>query len=499
MGILEKIVETKRAEVARLLPEAAALRAAAESAPPSRPFEAALRRAGEVAVIAEIKRRSPSAGWIREELSVAEASSSYSAGGAAALSVLTDRDYFGGSLDALRTARSAVALPILRKDFIIDPVQLWEARAAGADAALLIVRILDDALLADLFGLARDLGLGILVEVHTGEELERALRAGATVVGINSRDLDTFRTDLGVALSLAGRVPADRVVVAESGIRGPGDVDRVGEAGADAVLVGESLMRQPDLVAATAALVGRRRLARGGTGESVAVSGQGRPRAKICGVCTPKDAALVSAAGADYIGVILAPGRGRSRTVEEAEAIYAAAPGCARVGVFVDPSPGEAAALAEHLALDVVQLHGSEPAATVAELRGAGWQVWKALRPRTGEEFLSGLERYARVADALLLDGWSAASPGGTGTPFPWDEIAKVRGELPAGIRLAVAGGLHPGNIMEICERLAPDIVDVSSGVERSFGMKDPELVRGFVAAARGVAGPERDRGRMAG
>src|SRR5690606_31361788 len=125
----------------------------------------------------------------------------------AALSVLTDRDYFGGSLDALRTARSAVALPILRKDFIIDPVQLWEARAAGADAALLIVRILDDALLADLFGLARDLGLGILVEVHTGEELERALRAGATVVGINSRDLDTFRTDLGVALSLAGRVP----------------------------------------------------------------------------------------------------------------------------------------------------------------------------------------------------------------------------------------------------------------------------------------------------
>jgi len=259
MGILERIVETKRAEVARLRPERAALQAAAEGAAPARPFAAALRREGEVAVIAEIKRRSPSAGWIREEVGVAEAAVAYETGGAAALSVLTDAEYFGGSLDYLCEARAAVSIPVLRKDFVIDPLQVWEARAAGADAILLIVRILDDAQLADLNALARELGMGVLVEVHTAPELERALSAGAEIVGINSRDLDTFHTDLNVALSLAASVPADRIVVAESGIRTAADVDRVGAAGAHAILVGESLMRQPDLTAAVAALAGRPR------------------------------------------------------------------------------------------------------------------------------------------------------------------------------------------------------------------------------------------------
>jgi indole-3-glycerol phosphate synthase len=243
--------------VARLLPHARALRAAAEAAAPPRPFRAALERAGEVAVIAEVKRRSPSAGWIREELSVAEVASSYETGGAAALSVLTDAEYFGGSLAALREARAAVALPVLRKDFIIDPLQVWEARAAEADAVLLIVRILDDEQLAALGALAGELGLGVLVEVHTAAELERALAAGASIIGINSRDLDTFHTDLGVAVELAASIPSDRLVVAESGIRTAADVDRVAAAGAKAILVGESLMRQDDLVAATAALAGR--------------------------------------------------------------------------------------------------------------------------------------------------------------------------------------------------------------------------------------------------
>lgn len=260
MGILERIVETKRAEVARLLPGASELRAAAESAPPSRAFEAALRRPGEVALIAEVKRRSPSAGWIREELSVSEVATSYAAGGAAALSVLTDTEYFGGTLADLRAARAAVSLPVLRKDFIIDPLQIWEARAAGADAILLIVRILDDLQLTDLGALARELGLGVLVEVHTAAELERALAAGSSIIGINSRDLDTFHTDLNVAVELAASVPSNRVLVAESGIRSAADVDRVGAAGASAILVGESLMRQPDLVAATTALVGRPRV-----------------------------------------------------------------------------------------------------------------------------------------------------------------------------------------------------------------------------------------------
>lgn len=235
---------------------AAELRDRAADAPPTRGFAAALRHPSEVRLLAEIKRRSPSAGPIRPGASPEEVASDYAAGGAAALSVLTDREYFDGSLAALRAARTAVELPILRKDFTLDPLQVWEARAAGADAILLIVRILDDSRLRELRGLASELGLDSLVEIHDELELDRALSAGATLVGVNNRDLRTFRTDLGLTLKLAPRVPAGVTLVAESGIRTPEDVRRLGGAGIDAVLVGESLMRQSDLTAAARAIVG---------------------------------------------------------------------------------------------------------------------------------------------------------------------------------------------------------------------------------------------------
>ena len=183
----------------------------------------------------------------------------YEQGGAAAVSVLTDRDYFGGDLEFLRRVRAEVALPAIRKDFLIDPVQVWEARAAGADAVLLIVRILDDARLAELLGLAAEAGMDALVEVHDAEELERALAAGSTLVGVNNRDLGSFRTELDLSVRLAASVPAGVTLVAESGIRTPEDVDRLGAAGVDAILVGESLMRQDALRAAAGARAGRRR------------------------------------------------------------------------------------------------------------------------------------------------------------------------------------------------------------------------------------------------
>jgi len=265
-SILERIVESKRAEVAALAAHGAELRAAAESAAPPRAFEAALRAAVGVALIAEIKRRSPSAGAIRPELTVAEVARAYERAGASALSVLTDADYFGGALADLAAARAAVPLPVLRKDFVLDALQLWEARAAGADAVLLIVRILDDARLRALLAQATGLGMGVLVEVHDAPELERALAAGAAIVGVNNRDLATFRTDLDVVLGLAPRVPAGRVLVAESGIRTTADVDRLAEAGVDAILVGESLMRAGDVAAAAGALAARPRSA----GERVA-------------------------------------------------------------------------------------------------------------------------------------------------------------------------------------------------------------------------------------
>ncbi len=256
---LEGIVRSKRTEVGRLAPWARALRKQAESAAPARDFAGALRDGETVSVIAEIKRKSPSAGWINRELNAAGQASVYGHGGASALSVLTDEEHFGGSREDLESARGAVELPVLRKDFILDPVQVYEARAMGADAVLLIVRILDDGQLADLLAQAGALGMAALVETHDADELDRALDAGATVVGINNRDLSTFETDLAVAERLAPRVPAGYVVVGESGIHGPEDVDRLGAAGVDAVLVGESLVRAPDAMEAVGRLAGRPR------------------------------------------------------------------------------------------------------------------------------------------------------------------------------------------------------------------------------------------------
>jgi indole-3-glycerol phosphate synthase len=253
---LARIVEAKREEAAGLAGEGRRLREEARSAPPTRPFAAALRDPAEVRLLAEIKRRSPSAGEIRPGANPAEIACAYVAGGAAALSVLTDEAFFGGSLSALRAVRDAVEVPLLRKDFVLDAVQVWEARAAGADAILLIVRILEDAALADLHALARELGMDVLVEVHDEGELDRALAIEPGLLGVNNRDLGTFRTDLALSLSMAKRVDPRITLVAESGIRTREDVARLGEAGVDAILVGESLMRQPDVRAAAAALTG---------------------------------------------------------------------------------------------------------------------------------------------------------------------------------------------------------------------------------------------------
>lgn len=238
-------MDAKRAEVAALQKRAAALRAAAESATAVPSFEAALRGGSSVAVIAEVKRRSPSAGAIVADASAAEVAVAYEAAGVAAVSVLTDEAYFGGSLADLESVRGRVGLPLLRKDFTMDPVQIWEARAAGASAVLLIVRILTDAQLRDYRELAEELGLSALVEVHDEGELERALAAGARVVGVNNRDLATFETDLRTTVRLAPGVPPDVVLVGESGIGSASDVALLAGAGVHAVLVGEALMRAP--------------------------------------------------------------------------------------------------------------------------------------------------------------------------------------------------------------------------------------------------------------
>jgi len=246
--ILDEILARTRADVEarkRVRP-LAALEAAAAGFPAARGLAPALRRPGEIACIAEFKRRSPSAGWIHEGAAPEALAGAYARGGAAALSVLTDGPFFGGSLDDLAAARAACALPVLRKDFVVDRYQVVEARAAGADAVLLIVAALSDAALGELLGAAESAGLDVLVEAHDAAEVRRALDAGARVVGINNRDLRSFTVDRELAIRLRADIPADRIVVAESGIRNGADVARLRAAGVDAILVGETLMRAPD-------------------------------------------------------------------------------------------------------------------------------------------------------------------------------------------------------------------------------------------------------------
>jgi indole-3-glycerol phosphate synthase len=253
----DTLAEAQRRKAAMPLDE---VRARARDAAPPRGFGRALMEAtaaGRIALIAEIKKASPSGGLIRPDFDPPALARAYAEGGATCLSVLTDAPYFQGSAEHLRAARAAVKLPVLRKDFILDPWQVYESRAIGADCILLIMAALSDHQAVELEGLARMLDLDVLVEVHDEDELRRALGLQTKLIGINNRNLKTLRTDLNTTMELAPHVPPDRFLIGESGIRGHDDIVRLGTMGLACFLVGESLMRQPDVAAATRALLGR--------------------------------------------------------------------------------------------------------------------------------------------------------------------------------------------------------------------------------------------------
>ena len=259
--ILSRIVAVKREEIsaARRARDQASLRRDAEALGGQRDFVAALRgkiAAGAAAVIAEVKKASPSKGVLRERFVPAEIAASYEAHGAAALSVLTDRQFFQGCAAFLEQARAACALPVLRKDFMVDAYQVFEARAMGADCILLIAACLDDAQMADLEAQAQALGMAVLVEVHDGAELDRALLLKTPLLGINNRNLRSFEVTLDTTLALLPRVPGDRLLITESGILGRADVQRMRDAQVHAFLVGEAFMRAPDPGVALADLFG---------------------------------------------------------------------------------------------------------------------------------------------------------------------------------------------------------------------------------------------------
>jgi indole-3-glycerol phosphate synthase len=259
--ILNQIVAVKRQEVAAASKRQslASIRADAESRVLTRDFVGALKRkvaAGRAAVIAEVKKASPSKGVLRADFIPADIAQSYAEHGAACLSVLTDRTFFQGSVDYLKQARASCDLPVLRKDFMVDPYQIFESRAMGADAILLIAACLDDAQMADMEHIAHGLDMAVLVEVHDSAELERALRLRTPLVGVNNRNLRTFEVSLQTTLDLAGQLPAGRLLITESGILSTSDVDRMRQAGIHAFLVGEAFMRAPEPGEALTALFG---------------------------------------------------------------------------------------------------------------------------------------------------------------------------------------------------------------------------------------------------
>ncbi|SRR5579871_1928503 len=481
---LERIVAATRQTLAERITQVPldAMMARAAAAPAPRPFAAALRPATDdpAKLIAEVKRASPSKGLLAETFDPVAQARAYAAGGAAAISVLTEPHFFLGALEHLRAVRAAVDVPVLRKDFILDEYQVYEARAAGADAILLICAMLDDTMLARLYALAARLGMGALVEAHNAEELARARQIGAQMIGVNSRDLRTFAVDHDIVRKLRHEVPTESIFVAESGIADRLSAARARAWGADAILVGEALMRAPDPTQKA------RELATASGGVFARLFGRSaNPFIKLCGLAQPEHGALAAELGAGAIGFIFAPSR-RSVTPTQARAVIEAAhhadPHCAplAVGVFVNEAPETLADIVTSAKLDAIQLSGDETPDACAEVAArTQLPVIKALRLRS-ERDLEALDAYALSGTALLLDTPSTdGSYGGSGQTGDWALARRAAERWP----VILSGGLSPQNVTEALAAVQPAGVDVSSGIETD-GVKDTVKMRAFVEAA---------------
>jgi indole-3-glycerol phosphate synthase / phosphoribosylanthranilate isomerase len=495
--ILDQIVAETRTDLAerKACVPLEELRATAALAPRPHPFVEALRPhlGGPARLIAEIKRASPSKGVISQAFDPVAKARAYERGGAAAISVLTEPHFFQGSLEHLRAVRDAVALPVLRKDFIVDPYQVYEARAVGADALLLIVALLDDATLCELQALIRKLGMEALVEAHDADEVRRAVAAGASMIGVNSRDLRTFAVDAAVVQDLRPLVPGDCVFVAESGIQNRLDGTRARAWGADAILVGEALMRADDPEAVA------RDLATASGGATAAFFGRsGQPFVKICGLATEEQARTVTRLGADAFGLVfasMAPPH-RRVSVEQARRLVLASHDEAgvhttplAVGVFVNETPWAIAEYAERAGLGAVQLSGDETPDECAQTGTlTGLPVLKALRPRA-KRGLAQLDKYALAGAIILLDTPKDGAYGGTGETGNWG-LAREAARRWAVI---LSGGLAPDNVTDAIQMVRPRGVDVSSGVETSKA-KDLDKITRFIAGAQSVNENNREQ-----
>ena len=490
--ILDKIIEATKIRVAQEkeveTPEAVKAAALALPSDTGFPFEAALRQQ-DFNFICEVKKASPSKGIIAEHFPYLDIAKEYEVAGAAAISVLTEPDFFKGDKKYLQEIASTVKIPVLRKDFIIDEYQIYQAKVWGASAILLICACLDVPTLTKFRELADSLGLSSLVEAHDEAEVQMAIDCGARIIGVNNRNLKDFTVDVQNSVRLRNLVEDDVIFVSESGLETPEDLQVLRDNNIGVALMGETFMRSPNKVEKLAYLYGPTYYT---------------PKVKMCGISKVETIPAIIDAKPDYMGLVFAPSK-RQVTVEQAkilvEELYkqnvvgnnseaeqtepvtsldtASSETIKTVGVFVNETIENLLKIAEEVKLDVIQLHGDEDESFIQILKEqSNVEVWKAVQVRSAADAEKWIDS---SADMLLFDAYHKDERGGTGEVFDWSSLDEF--ERP----FMLAGGIDSTNVARAIRTVRPYGIDISSGIEIE-GVKDDEKMKAFTNIVRTVA-----------
>ena len=483
--ILDKIIEATKIRVAQEKevesPEAVKAAALALPSDTGFPFEAALRQQ-DFNFICEVKKASPSKGIIAEHFPYLDIAKEYEVAGAAAISVLTEPDFFKGDKKYLQEIASTVKIPVLRKDFIIDEYQIYQAKVWGASAILLICACLDMPTLTKFRELADSLGLSSLVEAHDENEVQMAIDCGARIIGVNNRNLKDFTVDVQNSVRLRNLVQDDVIFVSESGLETPEDIQVLRDNNIGVALMGETFMRSPNKVEKLAYLYGPTYYT---------------PKVKMCGISKVETIPAVVEAKPDYMGLVFAPSK-RQVTVDQAKTLVEELhkqytkrynngaeqsnnDEIKTVGVFVNETLDNLVSIATETNLDAVQLHGDEDEAFIQSLKGrTNVEIWKAVQIRSAADAEAWIDS---SADMLLFDAYHKDERGGTGEVFDWSSLDEF--ERP----FMLAGGIDSTNVARAIRTVRPYGIDISSGIETE-GVKDDEKIKAFTNIVRTIAMP---------
>ena len=480
--ILDRIVEATKIRVAqeKQVESPEAVKAAALALPSDTgfPFEAALRQQ-DFNFICEVKKASPSKGIIAEHFPYLDIAKEYEVAGAAAISVLTEPDFFKGDKKYLQEIASTVKIPVFRKDFIIDEYQIYQAKVWGASAILLICACLDVPTLTKFRELADSLGLSSLVEAHDEQEVQMAIDCGARIIGVNNRNLKDFTVDVQNSVRLRNLVQDDVIFVSESGLETPEDIQVLRDNNIGVALMGETFMRSPNKVEKLAYLYGPTYYT---------------PKVKMCGISKVETIPAIVDAKPDYMGLVFAPSK-RQVTVDQAKILveelhrgYAKKYGSdtehdkngtiKTVGVFVNETVENLVTIANEANLDAVQLHGDEDEAFIQSLKErTNVEVWKAVQIRSAADVEKWIDS---SADMLLFDAYHKDERGGTGEVFDWSSLDAF--ERP----FMLAGGIDSTNVARAIRTVRPYGIDISSGIETN-GVKDDEKIKAFTKIVNSI------------